>query len=309
MRSRSSSSASKQLRRRRRRRVAFVQPRLHQVRELAQPHRARHPRAALERVQRPPQLAPSSSGRRARAPCAQLLAGLREELGRFLEEDRQHVLVDLVADVGQRIVRATSGRSRARREARAPRAPVRGTQARAAPPRLPASLGGRRGTATGPRARASSCSSRAASSSACDSASTSVGTRRRLLAQSLELALDLGCFRGVGRGEGGAVAHARDERAQPFDGAGEHRQRGAGQRRFALLRARAAPARATSQSRRSAGSRRCDGCRTACGSRAPSPADGVCVRIELQHLELARRASRGAGRPRRSGCRTGRPTA
>ena len=39
---------------------------------------------------------------RLRAPGAQLLAGLREEFGRFVEEDRQHLTVDVVMNFEQR---------------------------------------------------------------------------------------------------------------------------------------------------------------------------------------------------------------
>ena len=51
---------------------------------------------------------------------------------------------------------------------------------------------------------------------------------RRLLAQPLELVLDLRRLGRVRRGETGAIAHARDERAQSLDGAREHGQRGPG---------------------------------------------------------------------------------
>ena len=57
----------------------------------------------------------SSRGRA--APCAQLLARLRIELGRFLEKDRQHLRVDVVANVRQRILRNLAAR-RFRRETR-----------------------------------------------------------------------------------------------------------------------------------------------------------------------------------------------
>ena len=85
-------------------RLVDVEARLHQVHELAQAHRARHPRAALERVQRSPQLAGTGEVARRAAPCAHLLAGLRIELRCFLEKDREHLRVDVVANVRQGIL-------------------------------------------------------------------------------------------------------------------------------------------------------------------------------------------------------------
>ncbi len=86
---------------RRDRRVAQRQARLHPVRELAEPHRARHARAALQRVQRAPQLRAARSVVGRAPPCAQAFAGLREELAGFLEKDRKNRLVDVVGDVEQ----------------------------------------------------------------------------------------------------------------------------------------------------------------------------------------------------------------
>jgi hypothetical protein len=73
------------------------------MRELSEAHRAGHPRAALECVQRPTQLTRGACIARA-TPPAYLLPGLRVELGRLLEEDRQDLLVDVVADRGERVV-------------------------------------------------------------------------------------------------------------------------------------------------------------------------------------------------------------
>ena len=60
--------------------------------------------AALWLVQRAPELARARHVGRPLAPRAQLLARLRKQLRGLLEEDRQHVLIDLVADVGERVV-------------------------------------------------------------------------------------------------------------------------------------------------------------------------------------------------------------
>ena len=92
-----------ELRRRLRRDVPVEKARLHQVRELAQAHRAGHPRAALERVQRAPQLRGQPFVGRAAPPSAHLLARLREELRGLVEEDRQHLRVDVVANVHERV--------------------------------------------------------------------------------------------------------------------------------------------------------------------------------------------------------------
>ena len=103
MLSRSSSSASKSCG------DAFagtspsLQARLHQVRELAQAHRAGHPRAALERVQRAPQLRGQAFVGRTATPVAHFLARLRKEFRGLVEEDGQHLRIDIVADVGERI--------------------------------------------------------------------------------------------------------------------------------------------------------------------------------------------------------------
>ena len=80
------------------RRVVDDEARLHQVHELAQAHRPGHPRAALEGVQGPAQLARAAGIARGAAPGAHLLAGLRVELRGLLEKDRQHLRVDVVAD-------------------------------------------------------------------------------------------------------------------------------------------------------------------------------------------------------------------
>ena len=92
------------------RRFAGRQSRLHLMRELAETHRAGHPRAALERVQRAPQLSRVGEIAGRAPPSAHLFARLRIELGSFLEEDRQHLLVDVVANVGERIVQRFSMR-------------------------------------------------------------------------------------------------------------------------------------------------------------------------------------------------------
>ena len=98
--------------------IAGEQPALHPVRELAQAHRAGHARAALEGVQRPPQRLRRVVVGRIALPRAKLLAGLREELRRFFEKDRQHLLVDIVENIGQRLVGGLRRRRRGRRPGR-----------------------------------------------------------------------------------------------------------------------------------------------------------------------------------------------
>ena len=78
--------------------------RLHQMRKLAQPHRARHARAAFERVQCAAQLAHRLAVVRIAPPSAQFLAGLREQFRCFVQEDRQHLRVDVVVNRRQRIL-------------------------------------------------------------------------------------------------------------------------------------------------------------------------------------------------------------
>ena len=139
-----------QRRRSRHRRVAGDEPRFHQVRELAETHRAGHARAALERVQRAAQLARVLVAAGLAAPRAELLAGLRKELRRLFEEDRQarhgrrrrarrqadRSCTSAAADAGGYIgasigaVLASSGRLRARAPAEAR------SRARASPPAL-----------------------------------------------------------------------------------------------------------------------------------------------------------------------------
>jgi hypothetical protein len=71
---------------------------LHVVRQLAERHRAAHPGRALQRVERAQQAVPRGGIVGARAPVAQALAGRRDELLRFLEEDRQQLRVDVVVE-------------------------------------------------------------------------------------------------------------------------------------------------------------------------------------------------------------------
>ena len=86
------------------RRIVDIETRLHQVHELAQAHRACHARAALEGVEGSPKLArPRVVARRA-APGAHALARLRIELRCLLEKYRQDLCVDVVANVGERIL-------------------------------------------------------------------------------------------------------------------------------------------------------------------------------------------------------------
>ena len=71
---------------------------LHVVRQLAERHRAAHPGRALQRVERAQQGVPRGGIVGVRAPVAQALAGRRDELLRFLEEDRQQLRVDVVVE-------------------------------------------------------------------------------------------------------------------------------------------------------------------------------------------------------------------
>ena len=88
----------------RHREIADRQPRFHPVRELAKPHRARHPRTALQRVQRAAQLRGARRIVGRATPSAHELAGLRDELGGLFEENRQDRGVEVVGDIQQRFV-------------------------------------------------------------------------------------------------------------------------------------------------------------------------------------------------------------
>ena len=125
--SRSASSASKSCGRRRRRLVAVHQARFHEVRELAQAHRAGHARAALERVQRAAQLARERCRRRARAArraaaspaCGKSSAASSRKIG-------STCVVDVVANAGERVVLArAAARPRSPRARRVGAAPAR----------------------------------------------------------------------------------------------------------------------------------------------------------------------------------------
>ncbi len=72
--------------------------RLHRVGELADGHGADHPRAALERVQQALERFGDEPAGWVGAPIAQISADLRNQLGGFLEEHRQQLLVDVVGD-------------------------------------------------------------------------------------------------------------------------------------------------------------------------------------------------------------------
>ena len=75
------------------------------MRKLAETHRAGHPRAALERVQRAPKLLRRLLVARIAPPHAHVLARLRVELGGLFEKYLQNLCVDVVANAGQRIGR------------------------------------------------------------------------------------------------------------------------------------------------------------------------------------------------------------
>ena len=77
------------------------QPRFHPVRELAEAHRACHPRAALQRVQRAAKLRGARRVVGHATPCPDLFARLRKELVGFFEEDRKDRVVEVVGDVEQ----------------------------------------------------------------------------------------------------------------------------------------------------------------------------------------------------------------
>ena len=110
MRSRSPSSVSNSSGRTGYRRVVDDQARFHQVRKLAQTHGPGHARAALEGMQRPAQLPRAAGIAGGASPRAHLLAGLRVELRRLLEKNRQHLRVDVVTNFGQRILRHLAAR-------------------------------------------------------------------------------------------------------------------------------------------------------------------------------------------------------
>ena len=96
----------------------------HQVAELAEADRARHPRAALQRVQQATQRLMDLLVGRVGFPVAQVGADLRHDLLRLLDEDRQQLRVDVVA---HHALFASVGRARRRRRHRGA---ARGLQAR-----------------------------------------------------------------------------------------------------------------------------------------------------------------------------------
>ena len=213
------------------------------MRELAKAHRSGHPGAALERVERAAELARAFGVGGPPAPRANLLTCLRKQLGGLVEEDREHVLVNFVADVRERIVRRT-------RKAHL----VRGKWRRHHPRKwlrrggncdngLRYSRRGQERRGVGRR---------------CGHDDGSANTRfvmliarrlalglrlcireRRLrihlLTQSFELALNFGGFGRIPGSETNAVTNTTDECAQAFHRSRQDRQRGAGQRGLALL--------------------------------------------------------------------------
>ena len=230
-----------ELRRRLRRDLAVEQARLHQVRELAQAHRAGHPRAALERVQRAPQLRGQSFVGGAAPPSAHLLAGLREQFRGLVEEDGQHLRVDVVANVRERVGhrgRAARRRRRARRHRlpamRGSVAAARGVRRVRAPPGVRPR---RRATAShadvGLRRRADGLFLEPRHQRGRGFGVACLG--RGFLAQLVQLALDLARLLDVAVRERRLPLDARHEQREPRDRARQHRLRGARQRRAVLL--------------------------------------------------------------------------
>ena len=75
------------------------------MRKFAQAHRAGHARTALERMQRAPQSRHRLFIARITTPPPNVFAGLRKQLRRLVEEDREHLRVDIVVHIRQRIDR------------------------------------------------------------------------------------------------------------------------------------------------------------------------------------------------------------
>ena len=284
-------------------RVADRQSRFHQVRELAQPHRAGHARAALERVQRPPQLPRAGLVARSAAPRAHLRAGLREELRGFLEEDRQHLLVDVVADVrpagpaaapGPPVPPRQGGRARAPRarvsaprDVPAPRVPE--SVLRAAEParirarRRPIPQPARGAVACGAAANSGICGATAPPCSPGAAPRAPAGSRRPAMRRRRRSR----CARARARRNRAGRGWRRRAQAAPFPAAAP-----------SPAAASADTARARSPSLRQDGDRPRGGCRTACGSRAPSPPTAPAADRTAAATAPAR-GWRGASAPRR----------
>ena len=176
-----------------------------------------------------------------RAPAAQLLAGLREEFGRFVEEYRQYLTVDVVVNFEQRCVigagvgavAAGDGGGDGVRLLGADTACSIGSALRS--PGLAAAVGSP--TAASSRLIVLPCSSSSATRAATASLSSiprcgTVSWRKRF-----QLVDDLGRLGLVAGAERFTRANARAQCAQACDGASEYRLRRARQRRAAFLQA------------------------------------------------------------------------
>ena len=297
--SRSVSSASNSPARRGDGVVADEQPRFHQVGELAQPHRACHPRAALERVQRPPQLLalrcpPARGARRAaaRPPAERVRRPPRGRSAALCASTSSRTSASgSTSGCGRRGpvgdatgVGVTGGGTGVRLSARASSSTARGGRLRRARAPRPASSRLR------PR-RPATLSASSIAAAVCRAAPRARSDRRRFVGVAgagsdplLDPLASGNCEPATARASTGCAAPTAAER---------HAAAG-----------RAAPARAPSARRRRAGTRRCDECRTACDSREPSaweaPGAGrtAAAAARVERREMLRP-------PRRPGSRTG----
>ena len=287
--------------------VALDQARLHEVRELAQAHRAGHARAALERVQRAAQL-----GRPAcrRADCAAMRAAPRRPAGtarplrrgRSAAPARRRRRGSSPADrpaPGSRLDLVVAGAARLasrradRRRSRAARALRHARRER----RAGASAG------SGCRRRLGVLFVEAAAS--CGRGLGVLRLARGLLAQLVQLAPGSAHASVWSPAVNASRALTRCTNWRSArDRARQHRLRVAGQRRAALRERQQRLLERPSPSPRPAESRRCDGCRTACGSARIIAARRHRARIELQDREFVLERGEMLVAPRRTGSST-----
>ena len=288
MRSRSVSSASNSAGEPCASAVAVEQPRLHPVRELAQAHRAGHARAALERVQRAAQLLRCRHVVRRAPPGAQLLAGLREELGRLLEKDREHLRVSTSSRTPSS--GSTTGSGGGEHDLRP------GMKSGAGP----ACTGARRRRLERLRPRAAAC---AAAVSASSSSSRRACWRSASSCACASRASSSSAAGAVRRCATFAHSSRSVATAPATTGCGRRRQR-----RAALRERGERELEGLGRAPRRPRSRRCDGCRTACGSRGSSPRRARPAG-RTAAARARGRASRGAAPPRPRECATATSTA
>ena len=287
------------------------QPRLHQVRELAQAHRAGHARAALERVQRAPQLlrervvaAARGAMRAAASPaCGKSSAASSRKID-------STCVVDVVADAGERIVldrRQRSSRSASTRRSACGRrdGAIAAADGRGS---IGAATGRRRGVGdVGVRAIVLVVARPARRRRVSASRASPVD---RLVTQLLELGVrSPAASTSIGVRRPRAALHAaRRASASAAIARASTGCAAAGHRRAALLERDQRQLERLRRAPRSAESRRCGGCRTACGSRGPSRSTARAAGRTAAATARAR-AWRDAGRPRRRGCATAPATA